>query len=141
MEESILCRNKKAVFCRIPAGAPVEYSDNNKCYYVRPSNFTGILKHDATYHGCRVASDNVVDLHGYKINPTAAKVDINRMKMPRSGMERIYFSNGDMIYRTKSGVWGCQLNGRAAFSYCNAKSHLAAVSSYEDLTGNTVVNK
>jgi hypothetical protein len=46
----------------IAAGAPVKYSKECKCYFVQPSFFSedSILKHDATYHGCRVDLQNVV---------------------------------------------------------------------------------
>jgi hypothetical protein len=42
----------------IPAGAPVEYRG---IFYVKPEFFAdnAILKHDATFYGCRVDSDNV----------------------------------------------------------------------------------
>ena len=44
----------------IPAGAPVEWSEKNRCYYVVPSFFQGeITRHDATHYGCRVEENNV----------------------------------------------------------------------------------
>jgi hypothetical protein len=45
----------------IPAGVVVDWHNRNKCYYVRPQFFIndGIVLHDATYYGCRVAPDNV----------------------------------------------------------------------------------
>ena len=45
----------------IPAGAPVEWNEKNKCFYVIPSYFdgNGILKHDAVHYWCRVEPDNV----------------------------------------------------------------------------------
>jgi hypothetical protein len=44
---------------KIKAGAPVE--KRNGDYFVAPSYFNGdsLLKHDATYYGCRVAKDNI----------------------------------------------------------------------------------
>lgn len=44
---------------KIKAGAPVEKKNGD--YFVAPSYFSGdsILKHDATYYGCRVSKENV----------------------------------------------------------------------------------
>ena len=45
----------------VPAGAPVEWHEANKCFYVKPSFFEGaILQHDAEHYGCRVDADNVI---------------------------------------------------------------------------------
>jgi hypothetical protein len=43
----------------IPAGAPVEWNEKNKWFYVKPSFFNGIVRHDAIYYGCRVDNNNV----------------------------------------------------------------------------------
>jgi hypothetical protein len=47
----------------VPAGAPVEFNKKNNQHYVKPGFFRNqgmlIEAHDATYHGCPVASDNV----------------------------------------------------------------------------------
>ena len=44
----------------IPAGAPVEWHDKNKCYFIDPNYFESpIERHDAVHYGCRVESDNV----------------------------------------------------------------------------------
>jgi hypothetical protein len=44
----------------VPAGAPVEWNEKNKCHYVIPSFFPGVItQHDAIHYGCRVAPDNV----------------------------------------------------------------------------------
>jgi pyruvate formate-lyase activating enzyme-like uncharacterized protein len=53
----------------IKAGAPVEWNEKNKCYYVCPSYFKPVVVHgksfksieqdDAEYYGCRVDSKNV----------------------------------------------------------------------------------
>lgn len=41
----------------IPAGSPVQFINNE--YFVSPSIFEGIDKHDATYYGLRVPKENV----------------------------------------------------------------------------------
>lgn len=45
----------------IPSGAPVQWHEENRCYYVNPSHFAdnGFVKHDATYYGVKVKSENV----------------------------------------------------------------------------------
>lgn len=44
----------------VPAGVLVDYHAQNKCYYVRPSEFSNtILQHDAIYYGCRVDPANI----------------------------------------------------------------------------------
>jgi len=54
----------------IPAGSPVEYhrrdAYRDNTFWINPSLFKddSILKHDAIYHGCRVAPDNVVSEPG-----------------------------------------------------------------------------
>jgi hypothetical protein len=45
---------------KIPAETPVELK--NGTYFVKPDFFQDdIMKHDATYFGCPVQNDNVVD--------------------------------------------------------------------------------
>lgn len=43
----------------IPMGASVEYSKKCNCYFLSPSNFTGMDKHDATYYGFRVKEEDI----------------------------------------------------------------------------------
>ncbi len=43
----------------IPANSPVDFKNGE--YFISPSVFTGINKHDATYYGFRVPKDNVQD--------------------------------------------------------------------------------
>jgi len=43
----------------VPAGSEVNYSERCKCYFVNPSIFTGIDKHDAEYHGFRVNIEDI----------------------------------------------------------------------------------
>ena len=49
----------------IPSGAPVQYNEDNKAYYIEPGFFKNdaIVLHDATYYGCRVDPDNVEEVH------------------------------------------------------------------------------
>jgi len=46
----------------IPAGSPVEFNDDNLCYYVKPTMFpfNSIERHDATYYGFVVPRANVL---------------------------------------------------------------------------------
>jgi hypothetical protein len=54
----------------VPAGAPVEWNEKNKTYYVQPAFFqsNSIMVHDATHYGCRVALNNV-DFEGSMQQP------------------------------------------------------------------------
>jgi hypothetical protein len=43
----------------VEAGVAVEWHAKKGCYFVSPDYFSGILKHDAEYYGCRVDRMNV----------------------------------------------------------------------------------
>ena len=47
----------------IPAGAPVQWHERNKCFYVDPDFFEkdSILRHDAIHYGCQVSKDNITE--------------------------------------------------------------------------------
>lgn len=43
----------------VPAGTPITWSKKCNCFFVPASHFTGMLKHDATFYGCRVDNKNI----------------------------------------------------------------------------------